>query len=65
MEDDLEKMFDDLVIPKLPKNIAAFPKPDKAFVIENQHSPNPKIYFPQYIFFSQKLFTCKSHIPGD
>ena len=26
------KKFDDLVIPKLPKNIAEVPKPDKAFV---------------------------------
>ena len=30
--------FNDLVIPKLPKNIAGVPKPDKAFVIENQKS---------------------------
>ena len=32
------EMFDDLVIPKLPKNIAEVPKPDKAFVIEKQKS---------------------------
>ena len=30
--------FDNLVIPKLLKNIAGVPKPDKAFVIENQKS---------------------------
>ena len=30
--------FNDLVIPKLPKNIAGLPNPDKAFVIENQKS---------------------------
>ena len=28
----LQKKFDDFVIPKLPKNIAEVPKPDKAFV---------------------------------
>ena len=30
--------FDNLVIPKLLKNTAGVPKPDKAFVIENQKS---------------------------
>ena len=30
--------FDDLVIPKLPKNIPGVPKPDKASAIEDQKS---------------------------
>ena len=32
------KKFDGLVIPKLSRNIAGVPKPDKAFVIQNQKS---------------------------
>ena len=32
------QIFDDLVIPKMPKSIAGVPKPDRAFVIENQKS---------------------------
>ena len=37
--------FDNLVIPKLPKNIAGVPKADKAFAIENQKSRFAKRIF--------------------
>ena len=41
----INEKFDNLVIPKLPKNIAGVPKPDKTFVIENQESRSGKRIF--------------------